>query len=183
MIERDELTGRFLSRPLIERFHEGYEVDEDLGCWVWIKSRRPRGPGALKRGAGVNADAHRVAYELMIGPIPLGTFVCHRCDNPPCVNPDHLFLGTGADNVRDRDEKGRQAKGQGHGRAKLSEHDVLDVLASDASNKALGEKFRRIKNSNISDPGWLELESLHRGGAHLSPAHRFANGGLTWLPK
>ena len=141
MIERDELTGRFLSRPLIERFHEGYEVDQDSGCWVWIKSRRPRGPGALKRGAGVNADAHRVAYELMIGPIPPGTFVCHRCDNPPCVNPDHLFLGTGADNVRDRDEKGRQAKGQGHGRAKLSEHDVLDVLASDASNKALGERF------------------------------------------
>lgn len=70
--------------------------------------------------------AHRVSWMLANGPIPAGMVVCHRCDNPPCVNPDHLFLGTQIDNMRDRSKKGRgnHRKGSRHGRAKLTEQDV-----------------------------------------------------------
>lgn len=64
--------------------------------------------------------AHRYAWELTNGPIPDGLVVCHKCDNPICVNPSHLFLGTSADNTADKVRKGRQAKGEGHGMVRLS---------------------------------------------------------------
>jgi len=76
------------------------------GCWEWARSRAPNGYGRLKIGTRT-VYAHRAAWTLHFGPIPPGLFVCHRCDNPPCVRPDHLFLGTSADNVRDSIEKGR----------------------------------------------------------------------------
>lgn len=77
-------------------------------CWVWTgttnKSRR--GYGIMVHG-GVRVQAHRLAHTLLVGPIPEGMFVCHHCDNPPCVRPDHLFLGTQADNIHDMMQKGR----------------------------------------------------------------------------
>jgi hypothetical protein len=76
------------------------------GCWEWRGRRMPKGYGKLNRGTKT-VYAHRLAFELRNGPIPDGLYVLHKCDNPPCINPDHLFLGTQADNVRDRDTKGR----------------------------------------------------------------------------
>ena len=75
-------------------------------CIEWTGSRNPKGYGQKKVG-GKTIFAHRWAWEQANGPIPDGLHVLHTCDNPPCVNVDHLFLGTNADNVKDRDAKGR----------------------------------------------------------------------------
>lgn len=78
----------------------------DNSCWVWTGGRYPRGYGRIVMNCKV-LYAHRVAYELTYGSIPTGMHVCHACDNPPCCNPAHLWLGSPADNVADRDAKGR----------------------------------------------------------------------------
>ena len=80
------------------------------GCWPW-RGTRSKGYGQLNIGGRVRKYAHRVAWELFCGPIPDALFVCHHCDNPCCVNPHHLFLGTALDNKRDCVSKDRHVKG------------------------------------------------------------------------
>jgi hypothetical protein len=93
-------------------------------CWEWRWSGTPRGYGAVWSG-GRQTYAHRKAYELFVGAIPDGMMVCHKCDNPKCCNPAHLFLGTQKDNMSDCVAKGRLTKGEHHGerngRHKLTE--------------------------------------------------------------
>lgn len=82
-------------------------------CWEWTASRTPQGYGKIGRRKGESpAIASRVSWEMHNGPIPDGLHVLHRCDNPPCVNPAHLFLGTNADNQRDMRAKGRGRLGR-----------------------------------------------------------------------
>lgn len=101
-----------LERTLSERFWQKVAKQDD-GCWVWQGARAGHGYGTLKRGErGLTKLAHRISWELHFGAIPDGMCVCHHCDEPPCVNPDHLFLGTVKDNVGDMLEKGR--RGAGH---------------------------------------------------------------------
>jgi len=92
-------------KPLGERFWS--HVAKSDGCWLWTAHVNRTGYGhfALSRSRG--RSAHRVSHELNIGPIPSGMLVCHRCDNPRCVRPDHLFLGTPSDNMHDKVAKGR----------------------------------------------------------------------------
>lgn len=85
-------------------------VDKSGECWVWTGAALPAGYGRWK-GAHRLVYAHRFSWELANGPIPDGMLVCHRCDNPPCVRPDHLFLGTPTDNIRDMNAKGRGRAG------------------------------------------------------------------------
>lgn len=75
-------------------------------CWPWTGSKLKTGYGQLREN-GKMIRAHRVSWELSRGPIPEGMNVCHHCDNPPCCNPDHLFIGTHLDNTRDKMHKGR----------------------------------------------------------------------------
>lgn len=98
-------------------------------CWIWIGARTKRGYGVFGPHHGQALRAHRVAWELTYGPIPEGLRTLHKCDTPFCVRPDHLFLGTDADNNHDMFIKGRanKAKGETHCRAKLTESDVREI--------------------------------------------------------
>lgn len=80
--------------------------DDMLGCWVWRGGKNRKGQGVVRYN-GRNWVTSRLAWYLKHGQIPKGIFVCHKCDNPSCINPDHLFLGTPGDNIRDMIEKGR----------------------------------------------------------------------------
>lgn len=95
------------SRSLAERFWSKVDTSAGLfGCWPWAAGRNDKGYGMF-RVEGRDRRAHRIAWTLTNGPIPDGLLVLHECDNPPCVNPAHLHLGTDADNARERDERGR----------------------------------------------------------------------------
>ena len=105
-------------------------IDE---CWDW-SAFKFRGYGRIHYN-GTTVSAHRASYIIHNGPIPNGMVVCHRCDNPSCSNPRHLFLGTVQDNNRDRDRKGRAAVGERAPTARLTEDAVRDIRQNVTSRR------------------------------------------------
>jgi hypothetical protein len=121
-------------RSLADRFWEKVDVRGPDECWEWTAARHLQGYGRFWIGShaeGKTHRAHRVAWELENGPVPDGLDVCHHCDNPPCCNPRHLWLGTNQDNLRDCSAKGRAYKptwwGEQVGSSKLTLEQVREI--------------------------------------------------------
>lgn len=120
-------------------------------CWNWTGALRHSGHGEFSIASWHVLYPHRLAYALFKGPITAGLDVCHTCDNPRCCNPDHLWLGTRAENTLDAHKKGRlrstpppahlRARGEASGRARLTLRDVKEILGSNETAAALGRKF------------------------------------------
>ena len=113
----------------LARFWSKVDKSKENGCWEWTGACSGFGHGNFVISRR-NLGAHRVSWEIARGRIPDGVCVLHRCDNPPCVNPAHLFLGTKFDNARDRHSKGRDGdhRGSMNGRSKVKEHDAALIL-------------------------------------------------------
>lgn len=139
--------------------HFALATRTDSGCLIWPGSIEKTGYGRATY-KGRKWWAHRLAYTLSVGPIPAGKIICHRCDNPRCVNPDHLFLGTRPENSADMLRKGRSAKGERHSQSKLTERDVLAIRADARTQRIVAAEYG-IDRVTVSDIrrgkswGWL----------------------------
>jgi hypothetical protein len=161
--------------PTEQRFWRFVHPEPNTGCMLWGGGQFPTGYGSfmLPTPKGWRARyAHRLAWEMAHGPIPPGLFVCHRCDVRACVNVDHLFLGTNADNMRDAKSKGRHAHGERHGRTKLTEAQVVDILDADGTQEAIAARYGLTRQA-VSD--------IRRGARWKHVSH--ARPGPRWTCK
>lgn len=158
-------------------------VDTSGSCWVWTGACNRKGYGEYHFN-GKARRAHRVSWELTYGPIPEGLIVCHRCDNPSCVRPDHLFLGTHSDNAIDRERKGRggSARGDNHWTRRSPERIVRGLSQStyglprsdgehNPSAVLTWEKVRAIRAA-YGQPGQSIAVLARRYGVGTSTIHR-----------
>lgn len=141
-LKRQRVFMPIKKRPILERFIKFIDYCTALPCWVWTGSLSTKGYGKFSITRSIWEGAHRVSYRLFIGEIPAGIFVCHRCDNPKCVNPKHLFLGDSMANFRDAQSKQRHAFGDRHGRRKLSEKEAIEIKASNLKGRTLAKEFK-----------------------------------------
>ena len=122
---------------------------QENGCLVWTGSRTKNGYGRIKIDGRI-VYTHRVMWTLKRGPIPEGIEVLHECDNPPCGNVEHLFLGTQVENMADAARKGRVHPGEAHGMAKLEEGAVLAIRSEAGSARAIAGRFG-VSASTVKD--------------------------------
>jgi hypothetical protein len=126
------------------------------GCWVWRGGKNKNGQGVVRHG-GRNQVTSRVAWELAYGSIPTGLWVLHRCDNPSCINPKHLFLGTAQDNVDDMIAKGRQVRRPRrvptcHPERRYGGHDMCNPCYQRAYKLGLVGRKNALLQSGVDDP-------------------------------
>jgi len=159
-------TSRQRQKPLRDRLYSRIiRPDDPDECWQWT-GHTNGGYGKIRRGGNGPERKKiltitRAIWELEIGPIPDGLYVLHKCDNPPCCNPKHLFLGSMADNMADRNKKGRQARGEKTGLSKLTEQQAREIIAATTErNRDLARKYN-ISDSRIcmirSGKAWKHL--------------------------
>jgi hypothetical protein len=159
-------------KPISERFWQYVSISDE--CWEWIGPLTNYGYGRLRVGGrnGHDMGAHRIAWELIKGKIPESLYVCHHCDNPACVNPAHLFLGTQFDNMQDAGKKKRlpQQKYPGfcagvrNGRSKLTDEDVRSIRKEYSivkSHRKLAAKYsvsRSLIRFILKGENWKHLK-------------------------
>lgn len=123
------------------RFWSKVRKTSEQGCWEWINPTHPFGYGRFGCDKKKHLS-HRLSYQLHYGPITTKDCVLHKCDNPRCVNPKHLFLGSRADNAQDRTQKGRTLKGSKVPTSKFTEAQVQAIRISSKSNKELAIEYQ-----------------------------------------
>lgn len=132
----------------------------ESGCWIWMRSTRgPLEYGQITLDDRYQTGAHRVAYEVFVGPIPDGKMVCHTCDVPSCCNPAHLFVGSGKDNAQDAVRKGRWNPGRVGGKPKLTNEQRRQIAAMKGNGmlqRDIGEMFgiTQVRVSQIMRKQW-----------------------------
>ncbi len=123
------------------RFEANYVPVPETGCWLWTGALGSGGYGQIMVG-GASYRAHRYSLSKLLGrPIRPGMCACHKCDTRSCVNPDHLFEGTRADNLADMVEKGRSCRGESNYNTKLTEADVQAIRASDEMHRVIAARY------------------------------------------
>jgi hypothetical protein len=132
----------FTGATFPKRFTDKVEMDPD-GCWLWLAAKLPTGYGRFSAGKNDWVYAHRYSYEIAHGPIQSGHEICHKCDNPSCVNPAHLFAGTRRDNIRDMVKKGRGHWQRNHERVREQGRRLGRLGLS--SRKLSGEDVRVVR--------------------------------------
>lgn len=132
---------------LLERIEAQSSPEPNSGCLLWMGSANRTGYGFMSRPTGSRL-VHRIYYELVKGPIPVGMVLCHKCDVPACINPTHLFLGTHNDNMADMARKGRSRNGPGgvaygsaNAMARLTVADVIAIRADDRTLAAIARSY------------------------------------------
>lgn len=164
--EAAALNQAGLPPEIVARFWA--KVNRTDGCWEWQASRNNYGYGLFHVGVGaagrIRSSAHRFAYELAHGPIPKGLNVCHSCDNPPCCNPAHLFLGTQRDNVLDAARKGRTP----------AEQPSRWILAADVRRDVIargldGENLSKLAREHNVSPASLHMAVRRARVRRLKP--------------
>jgi hypothetical protein len=140
--------------------------EPNSGCWLWLGAVNEDGYGRVGVRDGElwrNAHAHRHVYELLVGPIAAGKHLLHRCDNPCCVNPDHLFQGTPKTNKEDSVAKGRHVHGERHPASKLTDETALQILHASGKYRDIAKKFgvhHSIVGGIKSRKHWKHLEDI-----------------------
>ncbi len=121
--------------------------EPNTGCWLWIGSIGNQGYGRLYANNKQNL-AHRLSWGRFNGVIPKGMYICHKCDVPSCINPDHLFLGTQKDNIRDASKKGRIPRGEDNCLSKLMNNQVIGIRKATGSHDEIAATFN-ISRANV----------------------------------
>jgi len=164
--------------PLADRLSR-LTLKVDGSCWIWQGRKTPKGYGLLKMPGDTWARAHRLVYEVYVGQIPSGMLVCHRCDMPSCVRPDHLFIGTAKDNVHDMMRKGRgrwpgpsqPRRGESNHSAKLTAAQVEEARALYGNGGSIGMKALARKYG----VAWQTIQKLLSGHSWGGPKRVFSN--------
>lgn len=141
-----------------ERFNNSFDIVTEAGCWIWLGYLNTSGYGGITWKNKTNL-AHRLSYMFYNGDIPKGMYVCHSCDTPACVNPDHLFVGTPMDNQKDKVIKNRQSKGMSSKKAKLTDEIVKEIRRSECGPKELSLRYG------------INISTVHKIRARLTWRH------------
>lgn len=183
----------------------GNVVITESGCWEWQGTNNGRGYGHIDlrhwEWPERAPQVHRVAYMLCVGPIPDGMNVLHRCDNPPCCCPDHLFLGTTLDNIADKINKGRQAKGKkvrkNHehlkGEVVVTARMTAEKVMELRRREAAGESFKSLADAFglsethvgyiVRGKAWAHLPVLNAGKRNVRTCPKCGVAVVTYLGK
>lgn len=139
--------------------------EPNSGCWIWMAALSKSGHGHLHYRRQWQGGAHRASYEAFCGKIPPGLWVCHRCNTPACVNPEHLYLGTVVENTNDRMKAGTSMRGERHHDTPFTEKDVIAIRQSPESGASLARRLgvsRQAINKIKARKTWAHVEENQR---------------------
>lgn len=167
----------FRTLPAVDRFHKSYIPEPNSGCWLWLGSLTGSGYARFSVNT-CKMQASRYSWELAFGEIPKGLLVCHKCDNRICVNPEHLFVGTQSDNLRDMVNKGRDNPrfGEGSPCSRFTETNIITIRADQRPLDVIGRSYG-VDKSYIwkIKKGWFWK---HLPLNDAAETHRVSNGRL-----